>query len=287
MLDKKTFDKFRQLIYRESGIALSGNKESLVSARVAKRMRELGIATHAAYYDFISREKDGQELVHLLDVISTNVTHFFREPRHFEVLGEIVREWEQQGQRRYCIWCAASSTGEEPYSIAITLRESLREPRDVNILASDISTRVLQKAKEGIFEARHVENIPRALLLRHFQKGRGESDGLYRVNQNIREMVVYRRINLSHPSLPVRGPLDLIFCRNVMIYFDNTIRRRLLANLYALLRPGGYLIVGHAESLSGMLSEFKSVEPAVYVKPPGVKEPQSHHHATALLNRNK
>jgi len=287
MLDKKTFDKLRQLIYRESGIALGDNKDSLVGARVAKRMRELGLATHAEYYDYIIRDRDGQELIHLLDVISTNVTHFFREPRHFDMLAALVQEWEGQGQRRFRIWCAASSTGEEPYSLAITMREALTDSRDVKILASDISTRVLRKAAEGVYEARHVENIPRAVLLRYFQKGRGESDGHYQVKQSIREMVLFRRINLAAPGLPVRGPLDVIFCRNVMIYFDNTLRRQLLANLYELLRPGGYLVVGHAESLSGMLSEFKSVEPAVYVKPPGVKEPRSHHHATALLNRNK
>jgi len=267
MIDKQTFNKLRQLVYRESGISLGDNKDSLVSARVAKRMRALGIPTHREYLEYISRDREGNELVHLLDAISTNVTHFFREGRHFEVLTSLVRGWEKEGQHRFYLWCAACSSGEEPYSIAITLREALADPRDVKIVASDISTRVLKKAQQGIFEARQVEKIPRLMLVRYFKKGHGRGDGLYRVKPCIREMIVFRRINLAAPPYPVHAPLDLIFCRNVMIYFDNELRRRLLANMYDLLRPGGYLMVGHAESLSGMLSSFKSVEPSVYIKP--------------------
>jgi chemotaxis protein methyltransferase CheR len=266
MIDKRTFDRFRELIYRESGITLRENKESLVSARVAKRMRELNISSHGEYLDFIKRDKDGNELVHLLDAISTNVTHFFREERHFKLLAKLVRRWEKEGRRSVRIWCAACSTGEEPYSVAITLREALADPTDARIIASDISTRVLEKAQRGIYEARQMENIPQLLLARYFQRGRGRADGLYRAKPVLRDMVVFRRINLIAPPYPVRGPLDVIFCRNVMIYFDNTVRAQLLASMYDMLRPNGYLMVGHAESLSGMLSSFTSVEPSVYIK---------------------
>ena len=266
MIDKQTFDRFRKLIYRESGITLKENKESLVSARVAKRMRVLNIATYREYLDYVSRDKDGNELIHLLDAISTNVTHFFREERHFEVLADLARQWESEGRRSLRLWCAACSTGEEPYSLAMTRHEALKDPRDAKIIASDISTKVLEKAQRGIYEARHMENVPHMLLARYFQKGCGRADGLYRVKAVLRDMVIFRRINLIAPPYPVRGPLDIIFCRNVMIYFDNTIRKQLLSSMHEMLRPGGYLIVGHAESLSGMLSPFKSVEPSVYIK---------------------
>ena len=266
MIDKRTFDKFRELVYRESGITLRENKESLVSARVAKRMRQLNITSHREYLNLISHDKQGNELVHLLDAISTNVTHFFREERHFEVLTNLAREWEAKGRRNFRIWCAASSTGEEPYSLAMTLLEAMNNPGEIKIIASDISTQVLKKAQRGVYQARSVENVPRLYLTRYFQKGRGRAHGFYRVMPVVRDMVIFRRINLARPPYPVRGPLDVIFCRNVMIYFDNRIRKDLLASMYNMLRTGGYLMVGHAESLSGMLSSFKSVEPSVYIK---------------------
>ncbi len=277
VIDKRTFDKFRELIYRESGISLKENKESLVSARVAKRMRMLNIPTHREYLEYVSRDRQGDELIHLLDAISTNVTHFFREERHFEVLANLARQWEAEGRRDLRLWCAASSTGEEPYSLAMTLLEAMNNPGEIKIIASDISTQVLKKAQRGIYQARQVEKIPRLYLARYFQKGRGRADGLYRVKPVLREMVIFRRINLSTPPYPVRGPLDVVFCRNVMIYFDNKLRKQLLENMYSMLRMGGYMMVGHAESLSGMLSSFKSVEPSVYIKAPsGGKQPRSH-----------
>jgi chemotaxis protein methyltransferase CheR len=232
VIDKRTFDKFRELIYRESGISLKENK---------------------------------------------NVTHFFREERHFEVLANLARQWEAEGRRDLRLWCAASSTGEEPYSLAMTLLEATSYPGEIKIIASDISTQVLKKAQRGIYQARQVEKIPRLYLARYFQKGRGRADGLYRVKPVLREMVIFRRINLSTPPYPVRGPLDIVFCRNVMIYFDNKLRKQLLENMYSMLRTGGYMMVGHAESLSGMLSSFKSVEPSVYIKAPsGGKQPRLH-----------
>jgi chemotaxis protein methyltransferase CheR len=266
-IDQRTFRKFCDLIYEKAGIKLGPQKEALVSARVGKRMRSLGIDEFDAYYEYVERDETGGELVELLNAISTNVTHFFRESRHFELLEQIVQKWAGEGQERFRIWCAASSTGEEPYSIAITLRQTLEDLRDVKILATDLSTKVLAVARAGIYETKHVENLPAAVLARHFTTHRDLGKGkTYAIQDELKRMLTFARLNLAQPPFPMSGPFDVVFCRNVMIYFDNDVRRRLLAEAYRLLRPGGYLMVGHAESLSGMLSEFQSVEPSVYIK---------------------
>ncbi|HTS16054.1 MAG TPA: protein-glutamate O-methyltransferase [Verrucomicrobiae bacterium] len=266
-IDPRTFQKFCELIYEKAGIKLGPQKEALVSARVGKRMRSLGIEEFEEYYQFVRSDESGGELVELLNAISTNVTHFFREERHFELLEQILREWAAAGQTRFRVWCAASSTGEEPYSLAITLRESLDDLSDVKILATDISTKVLAFAREGVYEQKHIEKLPSGALARHFTIQRDASKGkVYCVNPELKRLLTFVRLNLAHPPFPMTGPFDVVFCRNVMIYFDNDVRRGLLSEAYRLLRPGGYLMVGHAESLSGMLSNFKSVEPSVYIK---------------------
>ena len=288
LLDKKTFNKFCRLIYDKAGIKLNEKKEALVSARVGKRMRKLGINDYNQYFTHVERDETGEELVELLNAISTNTTHFYREAYHFEMLTEIIKGWEQQGQHKFRIWCAAASTGEEPYTLAITLKEALRDVRDTKILATDISTKVLNIAKEGIYPKKQLEKVPRELFSKYFtlksrekihsfnQTKKGGipknypypsgNNNLYQITNDLRSLITFGRINLSNPPFPLSGPLDIIFCRNVMIYFDNEVRRHLLADMYRLLKPGGYLMVGHAESLSGMLSDFKSLKPAVYIK---------------------
>ncbi len=265
-LDAKTFKKFTELIYERSGISLGDKKEALVQARVGKRMRALGLASFRAYYDLVAADESGNEVTALLDAIATNVTHFFREQRHFELLGRYLKQWEGAGQRRFRIWSAAASTGEEPYSIAMTVAEALRNTQDAKILATDLSTRVIQRAREAVYEERQLETVPRPFRVKYFLRERHDDGVVYRVNDMLRAMITFGRINLAHPPFPLKGPLDVVFCRNVMIYFDNEVRARLLAAIYDLLKPRGYLMVGHAESLSGMLSDFKSVEPSVYVK---------------------
>ena len=265
-MDRHTFNKFRGLVYEKSGINLGEKKEALVCARLGKRMRTLGIDDYRKYFKYVARDTSGQEIVELLDVISTNITHFFREHQHFEFLNSIVGEWVSQGQRRFRIWSAACSTGEEPYSIAMTLRETLSDITDTKILATDISTRVLQKAMQGMYEERHMEKVPRELRLKYLLKDSGQEKSLYKIAKSLRDMVTFGRLNLSVHPYPLNGPFDVIFCRNVMIYFDNQVRRRVLESMYKLLKPGGYLMVGHAESLTGIVSSFKSVKPSVYVK---------------------
>jgi len=266
-MNRRTFDEFRTLVYAKSGISLGDQKEALVSARVGKRMRALGMLEFEEYLDYVVRDDSGQEVVQLIDAISTNVTSFYREAQHFEFLGELLKKWKESGQRRFRIWCAASSTGEEPYTIAITAAEHLPDGgSDVKILATDISTRVLAKCQLGIYDAQKVGSVPAPLRERYFDRYQEGGQTLYRVKDRLRKLVMFRRLNLATPPFPMRGPLDVVFCRNVMIYFDNDVRGRLLAEAYRLLKPGGFLMVGHAESLTGLVSAFKTVRPSVYVK---------------------
>jgi chemotaxis protein methyltransferase CheR len=265
-MEKAQFDKFRALVYQLSGIHLAENKEALVIARISKRMRALGIGDYGDYYDRVLADRSGAELTLLIDAISTNVTHFFREPRHFDLLAGWVRAWEQQGRKSLRIWCAASSSGEEPYTIAMTVLENLARPAEVDIVASDISTKVLDKARAGIYRRQDIEKIPHELLRRYFQVG-GENDELFRVKGVLSKMVSYKQINLSAPPYPVQGDLDVIFCKNVMIYFTQDLRHQIVSEFQRMLRPGGYLVVGMSESLSASKHELRPVEPSVYRKP--------------------
>lgn len=263
-MDRKTFDKFRKLIYEQSGISLGPHKEALVSARVGKRMRALGIPEHSVYLRHVAQDETGAEIVSLIDAISTNVTSFFRESTHFDFLGEVFSKWLAQGQYRFRFWSAASSSGEEPYSMAMTLLEALKgRNADVRILATDISTNVLEQCRQGAYRPEKLEKVPVALRERYFQRN---GSGEYTAKQSLKNLLLFRRVNLSTPPFPMRGPLDVVFCRNVMIYFDNKVRHQLLEEIHRLLKPGGYVIVGHTESLTGMISTFKSIRPSIYVK---------------------
>ena len=267
-LDPKTFDGFKRLILEKSGICLGPQKESLVCARVGKRMRQLGITAFDRYLEHVETDESGQELVQLLDVISTNVTSFFREAVHFDLLAQYLRGWADQGQRRFRIWSAASSTGEEPYTIAMTLLETIGQVRglDSRILATDISTRVLETCKRGAYAAEKVDAVPPALRSRYFYRERNAPDHVFFVREELKRLISFSRLNLSAPPFPMKGPMDVVFCRNVMIYFDNEVRTALLKEAYRLLRPGGYLFIGHAETLAGLPVNFRSIRPAVYQK---------------------
>ncbi len=266
-MEPRIFEAFRDLVYAKSGISLREGKESMVSARVAKRIRALGLSSHEEYLRLVQADETGEEVVQLLDAISTNVTKFFREKEHFEFLSRVVGEWLKAGQRRFRFWSAASSSGEEPYTMSMVLAEAFSGFEvDWRLLATDISTRVLEKASRGEYAPEKVADVPEGLLRRHFERrGRGE-DERWCVSERLRRPILFKRLNLSTPPFPMQGPMDVIFCRNVMIYFDNDVRRRLLTDMYRLLKPGGYLMVGHAESLTGMVSDFKTVVPSIYVK---------------------
>lgn len=267
-MEKHTFERFRQLVYAKSGISLGEQKETLVAARIARRMRALNLAQYDAYYEAIVRDQSGQELVQLIDSISTNVTSFYREATHFDLLGELLSRWKAAGQRRFRIWCAAASTGEEPYTIAITAAESLGidSGMDWQVLATDISSRVLQRCMEGVYAPRQLAAVNSAYRHKYFEPMQQNGAKAFAVRDILRDRVIFRRLNLSTPPFPMRGPLDVVFCRNVMIYFDNQTRQRLVAEIHRLLKPDGYLLVGHAESLTGVTNGFKGLKPSVFRK---------------------
>jgi chemotaxis protein methyltransferase CheR len=265
-LKLEVFKQFADLIYKEAGIHLGEHKQALVSARLGKRMRFLSIQGFDDYYEYIQKDQSRKELSNLLDAVSTNVTFFYREPEHFNILASLVQKWAQERQTRFRIWSAACSTGEEPYTMALILSEALKNVSDVKILATDISTSVLATARQGEYEAKKLEKISGKMIEKYFTSVRNKGGKVCQVKENIKKMIQFSWLNLSTPPYPMKGPLDIIFCRNVMIYFDNKVKERLLGDMYRLLKPGGYLIVGHAESLSGLLSRFKSEKPSVYIK---------------------
>lgn len=265
-IDQATFEKISRLVYENAGIKLTQKKKALVQSRITKRMRQLGFSKFDAYYQFVKKDGGQNELVKLLDAISTNVTHFYREKAHFEFLEPVLKDWEHAGQRRFRIWCAAASSGEEPYTIAITASEAIGNLSDTKILATDISTQVLAKAQKGEYTAKCVETVPAQLRSKYFKAiGRGD-EKRYVVNSNLKQMIKFGRLNLAQFPFPLRGPLDVVFCRNVMIYFDNAMRRSVLEQFLNLLKPGGYLIVGLSESLAGLTDHFTRIQPSVYQK---------------------
>ena len=268
MIDKEIFDRLRKVIYEQSGIFLREQKEVLVSARIGKRLRALNLPDYKSYLNYLEDDKTGHEIVNLLDVISTNVTSFFRGQDHFSFLKAVLQKWIKQGQQRFRLWSAACSSGEEPYSIAMTAHDFMAGFNvDIKILATDISTRILKLGQTGIYPVERINEIPvsyqRRFLLLEEDSG---SQPEFSIKDSIKNMVVFNRLNLSAPPFPMKGPFDVIFCRNVMIYFDDMVRDRLLKEISRLLRPGGVLFVGHAEGLSGQNFSLKVVRPSVYVK---------------------
>lgn len=264
-LKDSTFWEISRLIYSQVGIVLGEQKKALVSARIGKRMRQLQMSCYDQYLEFVKKDQSGTELIELINAISTNVTHFFREDKHFTVMHKKLQQWEKEGQKRFRIWCAAASTGQEPYTLAITACEALSDVSNTRLLATDIDTQALQKASAGIYPHKLLDKVPPPLLKKYFTKLPGQTDQ-FQVQTKLKNMIKFGRINLSKPPFPLKGPLDIIFCRNVMIYFDNEVRRKLLEEATRLLKRGGILCVGQSESLSGMLCDLKPLEPAVYIK---------------------
>ena len=265
-LSDRDFDAICQLVYRHSGIVLGREKVALVTARIAKRVRALGLSGAQEYARLLESERAPAELVKLLDAISTNVTSFFREADHFPFLADFVSQAIASGQRRFRFWCAAASSGEEPYSIAATLADVKGFAQtDTRLLATDINTEVLQKAQRGVYPDRLVAPVPSDIRSRYFRR---LVDGDWEVSAALKRIIRFGRLNLKEMPFPMTGPLDLIFCRNVMIYFDNEFRRGLVGEFERLLRPGGCLLVGHSESLAGMGQRMKMVRPSIYQRVP-------------------
>ena len=266
-MNQDAFEELRSIVYDQSGIRIQDGKETMVAARLAQRLRKLNLKDEEAYLSYLRGDLE-REIVELLDVISTNVTHFFRESDHFDYVAGFMKAWLDEGQERFRFWSAASSTGEEPYSLAMTIDELMSKhgrPLDVRILATDISTRVLGLAENGVFASSKLDDVPQRVRSRYFESVEG-SDGELRAKKCLRDLILFKRVNLSKPPFPMKGPMDVIFCRNVMIYFDNPVRTRLTAEFHKLLRPGGYLIVGKSESLVNHKELFERGGPSIYRK---------------------
>jgi len=271
-LTQQAYEFITQLVYERSRISLGDDKKSLVAGRLGQRLRALGLSDYEQYCNLLRSAHAEDEISELIDLISTNHTHFFREPAHFDFLRRSVLPTLTArlgfAQRPLRFWSAAASSGEEVYSLAIVLAEYARvQPAFTwQIDASDISQRMLDRCRSGIYAADKVELPSPELLERYFQRGFSEREGYYRVKAELRRKVGVQYINLFQPHYPLPNGLDVIFCRNVMIYFDAPSRELLLDRLTEQLAPGGYLFVGHSESLIGLRHSLKSVWPSVYCR---------------------
>ncbi len=279
-LTRGEYELFRKLVYAKSGISLGDQKMQLVRARLGKRLREGGFRSFRAYYNHVVNDPSGEELCGLLDSISTNTTHLFREPRHFDFLKEIITEWvtdqspERQRRVKHAtdktlrIWSAGCSSGEEPYSIVMVAHDILREQPalTLKILATDISIQMLSRAKLGLFEPHRVGTVPAALKNRYLLKKLEDGRNMLQVAPELRRLVTFARFNLMTPSFPFRHGFHVIFCRNVMIYFDRPTQQSLVNRFASHLQKGGYLMIGHSESLNGIEHPLSYVEPTVYQK---------------------
>lgn len=264
ILSDKEFRQFQTMIYDIAGISMSPAKKPLVSGRLAKRVKQHGLESYGEYFRILMQQDKREELQVAIDLLTTNETYFFREPKHFDFLRQQVPGLRRSG-KPLRIWCAASSSGEEPYTIAMVLADVLGdEPWEV--IGSDISTRVLEKARGGHYPMTRIEGIPRDYLTRFCLKGTGQQEGTFLVDRNVRNRVSFMQINLNE-SLPKLGEFDVIFLRNVMIYFDMETKQRVVERMLPLLRPGGYFIVSHSESLNGITEALKLVTPSIYRKP--------------------
>ncbi|MBS0346745.1 MAG: chemotaxis protein CheR [Proteobacteria bacterium] len=255
------FERVRDLIYRHAGISLSPIKQDMVYSRLARRLRARGDRTFGEYLDRAQREP--QEWETFVNSLTTNLTSFFREAHHFEILAERLRKHVARSPFR--IWCSAASTGEEPYSLAITACEafnSLSPP--VQIIATDIDTNVLATAEKGVYGLDRVERLSRERMQRFFLKGTGTQAGQARVRPELQRLIEFRRINLLDKSWAVQGPFDALFCRNVMIYFDKPTQHGILQRFVPLLKPDGLLFAGHSESFLHSADLFRSLGRTVY-----------------------
>ena len=270
-LNDGLFQKFSDLVYEKTGIFLKPEKKELLNARLGKRLRATGIESFKQYYEYVINDRSGDELVQLIDNVSTNFTSFFRENSHFEILSStVLPAFVKEGRgksKEILLWSSASSSGEEPYTMAMVVEDFVsRHPgMRYRIMATDISTRVLAQAKRGVYADERVTKVPTPFLKKYFQKGVGNSDGYVKVKDELRRMVHFDRFNLMG-DFPWRAAIDVIFCRNVMIYFNRETQQELVSKFHEALTPGGYLFIGHSESISGLKHNFAQIDATAYMK---------------------
>ena len=273
-LTEAEFIRFRGLVREQTGINLTDHKRHLLVARLARRLHDLGLTTFTDYYECVIGDRSGNELRTFINRITTNKTSFFREPHHFDFLCEhLIPELRAQGRRELRIWSAGCSSGEEPYSIGIALRETLGAHHgwNIRILASDIDTEMLAMAQSGTYEMELLQGLTMDRRRAHFLRGYGSFDGLAQVRPELRNMIEFRRINFNDPNWGIHARFDAIFCRNVIIYFDRGLQERIVERLASHLKPGGYFFSGHSENLHSVGGLLETVQPTVYRLIPGGK----------------
>jgi chemotaxis protein methyltransferase CheR len=263
-LTEQEFSALRQLIHSETGIWLADHKRTMLAARLNPRLRELSLTSFSQYLQRLkAADPKREELRCAINRVTTNKTSFFRENAHFDFLGRYAGESRGRGGMR--VWCAASSTGEEPYSIAITLAEALGLNTGWKVLASDIDTDVLATAARAIYQQQQVEAVPTPLRNKYFLKGKkGEFEGLVKVRRELRSRIEFRRVNLIGEPWPQERDFDAVFCRNVLIYFNRETQEQVVRRLLARVAPGGYLFLGHSENLHWMSGEVVAAAHTVY-----------------------
>ncbi|MDR2639176.1 MAG: protein-glutamate O-methyltransferase CheR [Helicobacteraceae bacterium] len=270
-ISKDEFKLFQDYVYKNVGISLADHKITLVQGRLAKRLRALGLNSYREYYDYMIADRSGEEEYQLISAISTNVTQFFRESAQWDFLNEeLPNILARKTDKKLRIWSAACSSGEEPYSIAIFLHSHIRDfsQWDINILASDISKRVLAKAQNGVYEEKDMQGVPRALIAQYFTARKDAAgETVYHITDPVKRLITFRMFNLVYDSFhSFYSHFDIIFCRNVMIYFDAQTQQRLISSYHKVLSNRGLLFVGHSESLTRNKEEFKLVKPSIYQK---------------------
>ena len=260
------FRQFRDLMRRVAGIELGDSKKHLVSGRLSKRVRDRGLGSFGEYYRLIASGNDQEEYHRMVDLLTTHETYFFREPKHFDYLaGTILPALCQRdgGNRLLRFWSAASSTGEEAYSLAMSLMDNLGDERPWEIVGTDISRDVLARARQGVYRTERIDGVPPDYLRRYFLRGIGSRVGTLRVVPEVRARVQFSEANLNE-SLAAVGEFDVIFLRNVLIYFDLPTKREIVERVTRQLRRGGWLFIGHSESLNGVTSALQPVRPTIY-----------------------
>lgn len=262
--DRRDFERIRQLIYQRAGISLHDGKQAMVYSRLSRRLRETGHRSFAEYLQWLEQaqgplaEAEWQEFINCL---TTNLTAFFREEHHFRMLADALRQRDPSRPLR--IWCNAASTGEEPYSIAMTVVETLGPTAAVRILASDIDTKVLAVASRGVY-AQDARGLSPERMKRHFLRGTGRNTGFIRVKPELARLIEFRPFNLMSTSWALGDPFEIVFCRNVMIYFDAHTQRKVLERIHAVMKPGGLLFVGHSENFTDARDLFQLQGKTVY-----------------------
>jgi len=263
----KDFNHLCALVDKHTGIQLAEGKEDMLYGRLSRRIRKVGLSSFNAYIDLLEKDENGDEFGEFINAVTTNLTSFFRESHHFDYLKKtLLPELMQtnRSSRRIRIWSAGSSTGEEPYSIAMSVAETMPPGWDVKILATDLDTDVLAHGERGVYDDSRVEGLDRAVVKRWFVKNRMQP-GKVRVKPELQELIHFRQLNLLQPW-PMKGPVDIIFCRNVIIYFDMPTKQKLMNRYADMLPDGGHLFLGHSEAMNNMSSRFALDGKSVYIK---------------------